>query len=266
MRRVGWISVAPLATFVFLCGVWVMGCPAGVACLSARGAMVWSFPLAATALLILTPAILGWLLRAAWLLRQTSEEVLGLPRQPLPPALRAAMARTSAGRVECVDGRRPLAFCAGALDPTVFVTPTLIKRLNADELDAVLLHERHHAERREPLRRSLVKAATDVLFFIPLLTWWAERRLEESELAADRTAIGQLGRHTMGRALLHAAVGESQGLPAFGGAIEARVAQVLDEPFESQRPSVSLWLASVAGPILVMSTAVCLAHVFLPVS
>ena len=263
MRKAGWIAVAPLATFAFLCGVWVMGCPAGAACLSVRGAMFWSYPLAATAFLLVTPAALGWLLRAVWLLHQSTKEVLGLRRLPLSKALVGAIARTSARRVECVESERPLAFCAGALHPTVFVTPALIDRLDAHELDAVLLHERYHAVRREPLRRAFVKAATDVFFFIPLLSWWAERRLEESELAADRVAIGQMGRRTVGRALWHAGVGGVHGLPAFGGAMEARVAQVLGEQLESRRPSLSLWLASVAGPILVMSTAVCLAQVFL---
>lgn len=266
MRKAGWLAAAPLATFAFLCGVWVMGCPAGAACLNSHGSMVWSYPLAVTALLVLIPAGLGWMLRAVWLLRLSARDVTGLRRRPLPEPLVAAMARTRAARVECVEGERRLAFCAGALRPTILVTPALIDGLSAHELDAVLVHEQHHVERHEPLRRGFAKAACDVFFFIPLLTWWAERRLEDSELAADREAIRQLGRRTVGRALWYAGVGGAHRLPAFGGAMEARVAQVLGEPFESQRPSLSLWLASVAGPILVVSTAVCGAHVFLALS
>lgn len=262
MRKVGWVAGAPLATFAFLCGVWVMGCPAGAACLNVHGPMVLSFPLATTALILLTPAVFGWLVRAIWILRQSADEVNGLRRRPLPAALVASMGRTGAGHVECVEGQLPLAFCAGALRPTVFVTPALIDGLGAHELDAVLLHEQQHVEHREPLRRGLAKAATDVFFFIPLVTWWAQRRLEESELAADRAAIGQLGHRTVGRALWYVGVADAGGLPAFGGAIEARVAQVLGEPLEARRPSPSLWLTSVAGPILVVSTVVCLADVF----
>ena len=266
MRKVGLIAVAPLATFAFLCSVWIMGCPAGAACLTVNGSMVWSYPLAATALLLLIPAIVGWPLRAVWILRQSADDVNGLRRLPLSNVVVAAMARTGLRRVECVEGARPIAFCAGALHPTVFLTPALIDGLNAREIDAVLVHEQNHVERHEPLRRSLAKATTDVFFFIPLVTWWAERRLEASELAADRAAIAQLGHRTVGRALWYAGVGVAHRLPAFGGAIEARVAQVLGEPFESRRPSLSEWLTSLAGPILVISTAVCLAHVFLAVS
>jgi BlaR1 peptidase M56 len=266
VRKVGWVVVGLLATLAFACGVWVMGCPEGAACLSIGGAMVWSYPLAVTAFLLLVAAAIGWPLRAVWLLRASTDEVTHLLRLPLPEPLVGAMARTSAWRLECVAGEGAVAFCAGALHPTVFVTRALIDRLDASELDAVLLHERYHADRREPLRRALIKAATDVFFFIPLLSWWAERRLEESELAADRAAIRQVGRRTMGRALWHAAAQKPQALPAFGGAAEARVAQLLGERLASPPPALSLWFASVAGSIFVLSTAVCLAHVFLAVS
>ena len=266
MRQARWLAVGLLATLAFACGVWVMGCPAGAACLTAGGAMVSAFSLGVTVSLVLIVLVLSWPLRAMWLYRQSSKEVERLHRMPLPSALVAATARTRTRNVECIEGSSPQAFCAGVLHPTVFMTAGLIDRLDGSQLDAVLLHERHHADRREPLRRAVVKAASDVFFFIPLLNWWAERRLEESELAADRAAIGQLGRRTVARALWHAAAREPQGLPAFGGAIEARVAQILGERVDSQPPSPSLWLSSAAGSILVMSTAVCLAHVLLAVS
>jgi len=266
MRQARWVAVGLLATLAFACGVWVMGCPAGATCLTAGGAMVSAFTLAATASLVLIVLALSWPLRAMWLYRQSSIEVRRLQRMSLPSALLAAMGRTRTHNVECIEGSSPQAFCAGVLHPTVFMTPALIDRLDASQLDAVLLHERHHAERREPLRRAVLKAASDVFFFIPLLRWWAERRLEESELAADRAAIGQLGRRTVARALWHAAAREPRGLPAFGGAIEARVAQILGERLDSRPPAPSLWLTSAAGSILVVSTAVCLAHVLLAVS
>ena len=266
MRQARWVAVGLLATLAFACGVWVIGCPAGAACLSAPGAMISSFSLAVTAFVVVIVLASSWALRAMWLYRQSSREVGRLHRMPLPSALAAAIARTRIRHVACIEGSSPQAFCSGVLHPTVFTTPALIDRLDASQLDAVLLHERYHAERREPLRRDLVKAASDVFFFIPLLRWWAERRLEESELAADRAAIGQVGPRTVARALWHAGVREPRGLPAFGGAIEARVAQILGEHVASRRPSLSIWLSSAAGSILVMSTAVCLAHVLLAVS
>jgi len=231
-----------------------------------RGAMVWSYPIAVTTFLLLIAAAIGWPVRAIWLLRTSADDLTHLRRLARPEPLIAAMSRTGAWRLECIEGKGALAFCAGALHPAVFVTPAIVDRLGAPELDAVLLHERHHADHREPLRRAFVKAATDVFFFIPLLSWWAERRLEESELAADRAAIARLDRRTVGRALWHAAVRQPQALPAFGGSTEARAAQLLGEPVVSRPPSASLWFASVAGSILVVSIAVCLAHVFIAIS
>jgi len=147
-----------------------------------RGAMVWSYPIAVTTFLLLIAAAIGWPVRAIWLLRTSADDLTHLRRLARPEPLIAAMSRTGAWRLECIEGKGALAFCAGALHPAVFVTPAIVDRLGAPELDAVLLHERHHADHREPLRRAFVKAATDVFFFIPLLSWWAERRLEESEL------------------------------------------------------------------------------------
>jgi hypothetical protein len=70
----------------------------------------------------------------------------------------------------------------------------------------------------------------------------------------------------VGRALWRAAAEKPEALPAFRGAAEARVAQLLGEPLASRPPALSLWFASVAGSILVLSSAVCVAHVFLAVS
>src|SRR5437899_4867574 len=94
MRQARWVAVGLLATLAFACGVWVMGCPAGAACLTAGGAMVSAFPIGVTASLVLIVLVLSWALRAMWLYRQSSREVGRLLRMPLPSALSAAIART----------------------------------------------------------------------------------------------------------------------------------------------------------------------------
>jgi Zn-dependent protease with chaperone function len=47
---------------------------------------------------------------------------------------------------------RPLAFCAGLLRPRVYVSTGAVALLDEPALPAVLVHERHHARRRDPLR------------------------------------------------------------------------------------------------------------------
>jgi Zn-dependent protease with chaperone function len=46
----------------------------------------------------------------------------------------------------------PLAFTTGCLRPAVFLAPTLIRSLGAEELHAVLVHELVHVRRRDNLR------------------------------------------------------------------------------------------------------------------
>jgi Zn-dependent protease with chaperone function len=46
----------------------------------------------------------------------------------------------------------PLAFTTGSFKPAVFLAPTLIRSLGADELRAVLVHELVHVKRRDNLR------------------------------------------------------------------------------------------------------------------
>lgn len=46
---------------------------------------------------------------------------------------------------------------------------------------------------RGPLRGLLRQAAADVLFFVPVTSWWAARQREHAELRADSAAIHQVG-------------------------------------------------------------------------
>src|SRR5260370_23441440 len=183
MKKAGWVTVGLLATLAFACGFCVMGCPAGAGCLSMRGTMVWSYPIAVTAFLLLIGAAIGWPVRAVWLLRTSADDLTHLRRLPLPEPLVAAMSRTGAWRLECIEGERALAFCAGALHPAVFVTPALIDRLGAPELDAVLLHERHHANHRGPLRRAVANTGPGGCRLFPVLSGQAGRQLAVAQRA-----------------------------------------------------------------------------------
>jgi hypothetical protein len=147
------------------------------------------------------------------------------------------------------------------MHPRILVTSRIVERLRDRELDAVLLHEQHHAKRRDPLRRAILRAAGDVYFFLPVLHWCAQRQLAKSELEADRVAIGRLGRRAVAGALwrVGAATGP-KGAAAFSGAAELRVAQVLGDPINKDSIPLGLWASSGAGWLLVFSFAWCLSH------
>ncbi|MDQ6880111.1 MAG: M56 family metallopeptidase [Candidatus Dormibacteraeota bacterium] len=136
----------------------------------------------------------------------------------------------------------------------------LIGRLTADELDAVLLHEREHVRTFEPLVRAAYDSASQVFFYIPIVRWWSQRRLEDSELRADRAALKHLGPRPVASALwvLGGSSPAVQGVAAFGGVAQLRVAQVLGDPLPTRAPGLSLVVVSGMGTYLAFSVASCL--------
>lgn len=59
-----------------------------------------------------------------------------------------------------IDTHRAFAWCCGILRPRLLVSRGLLDSLSADELDAVLAHERAHAARFDNLRQLLVRWST----------------------------------------------------------------------------------------------------------
>lgn len=91
--------------------------------------------------------------------------------------------------ISVITDARPNAFCAGYLRPRIYVSAGAIDRLGSSELDAVLAHERHHQDRRDPLRICVVRTLSDALFFLPVLRRLAVRYEALAELAADESAV-----------------------------------------------------------------------------
>jgi Zn-dependent protease with chaperone function len=87
----------------------------------------------------------------------------------------------------------PLAFCAGWLRPRVYVSSGVLQRLSADELAAVLAHEREHQAVRDPLRLAVGRVLAQALFFLPVLRPLHERYGDVAELRADAAAADALG-------------------------------------------------------------------------
>ncbi len=169
------------------------------------------------------------------------------------------MSRTGVRGVGCVAADAPIAFCAGTLKPRILISEGLVAQLGPDELDAVLLHEHEHVRTYEPLLRAARETASDVFFYVPLVRWWSRRRLEDSELRADRVALERLGPRPVAGALW--ALGGSvamQGVAGFGGIAELRVAQVLGDALPTRAPGLPLVAISGLGIYLALQVASCL--------
>lgn len=223
----------------------------------------WSAVVRTIMLLVGGGTLSAWLLRTLFLVFRTDRLVRELPKQDCPPDLREAVARTGGSRAVCIASDRPLAFCAGILDPQIYLSRGLVEQLRPAELDAVLLHELHHCRRRDPFRYAVAVALKDICFYLPVLGWLAQYLRENAELRADRAAIVGAGRPPLAGALW--ALGSAAGAPAiaaFAGAAELRVAQVLGDPLPRRRPERSLVLASGVGILSLVATVTCLVQSF----
>lgn len=85
---------------------------------------------------------------------------------------------------------RPRAFCAGLLRPQVCVSSGAIALLDEHALQMVLLHERHHARRRDPLRLARGRVAATAIFFMPGVQALVAHHQALAEMSADEEAIG----------------------------------------------------------------------------
>lgn len=146
---------------------------------------------------------------------------------------------------------RPRAFCAGLLRPRVYVSSGAVATLDGEALNAVLLHERHHAQRRDPLRLACGRVAARALFFIPGLNDLVDRQQALAELSADETAMNAApeNRSALARAMLGFYDGTRPGDPV--GIDPARIDHVLGETPAWRFPVVLSLLALAVIAVLV---------------
>jgi hypothetical protein len=194
----------------------------------------------------------------------TTMVVLGAIRE-LAASARFAR-RMAAADYDLLDGasvfqdERPLAFCAGLLRPRVYVSTAAVSTLDEPALHAVVLHERHHARRRDPLRLATGRILARALFFMPGLRELTRRQQALAELSADESAINASpeNRSALARAMLSFSHdlegGDSVGIDP------ARVDHLLGEPPSWRFPAL-LCIAGLSVLGLVTAFAVLVGQV-----
>jgi hypothetical protein len=160
-----------------------------------------SYPLAnADALVVLFLAFVGFVV-AAMIIVGVAGEVLASWR-----VNRKLSARRPAryGDVFVIEDAEPRAFCAGLLRPRVYVSTGALAILDDGALQAVILHERHHAGRRDPLRLAAGRVVARALFFVPWIGRLHEHERALAELGADESAVRAApgNRSALARAML----------------------------------------------------------------
>jgi Zn-dependent protease with chaperone function len=122
--------------------------------------------------------------------RRATAALCRAPIRPLPPALDSLCgALRLRGRLDLVDLSQPVALCHGLAAPRIAISAGLVERLRPSELEAVLLHERAHLVRRDPLRLLLAQSLAAAFRPLALTSALALRLVAEQEVAADREAV-----------------------------------------------------------------------------
>ncbi len=187
---------------------------------------------------------------------------------PVTGTLASAAARAGLPTVGLIESELPYAFTYGALAPRVVVSSQLLKTATADELDAILVHERYHVANLDPLKVVVARALPAAFFFLPALGHLRQRYLASRELAADRRAVRTSGARPLAGALYKVASGPTPSLvgaaAAIGGndLLEVRLAQ-LEAGAEPPLPTVprralaftALGLLAMAGGMAATVTA-----------
>lgn len=147
------------------------------------------------------------------------------------------------------------AFCAGYLAPRIYVSTASVTSLGGDELAAVLAHERHHRDRRDPLRLLLIRSLAAALFFMPALRRLTDRYVALAELAADEAAVRAKDASSLASAML--SFGEAEASGAVVGIAPERVDHLLGAAPRWELPAVLLaaTAAAVAGVGLLAAVA-----------
>lgn len=140
-------------------------------------------PLAVIALVILFA--LASLIRQ-WAATHRLLRLLLARRLQVPPKLaRLARQLDLVTSLDYVDDDSPYAFCYGLRRPRICVSRGLVELLDPRELEAVLLHERHHLLHGDPLKILLSRALAAGLFFLPVAAELCNRYLAVKEITAD---------------------------------------------------------------------------------
>jgi Zn-dependent protease with chaperone function len=152
-----------------------------------------------------------------------------------------------------IDDEHPDAFCAGLFRPRVYITTGALAKLDEQGLNAVLVHERHHARRRDPLRLAAGRVLARSLFFLPGVRELRQGQQMLSEVSADESALAAASgdRSALARAML--SFGDA---PGSSSRIDpVRVEYLLGEPPRWRFPAL-MCAAAVALLAIVATVAI----------
>lgn len=142
------------------------------------------------------------------------------------------------------------ALVAGLRDPQIYCDRGLADRLSDQELTAIVLHERHHQLRRDPLRLLLLSSIEPAVGRFQAGARWLTRQRAALEIAADRFVLEHgVSRSALARAILR--VGDAPPVryaaAGFSSAQELRLRALVDGQDARASCARSAWLSLAAS-------------------
>jgi Zn-dependent protease with chaperone function len=194
-----------------------------------------SYPAAnAGALIVLALAVLGGIV-AGVALCAIARELTAARR--LAGRL-AGLHPVSRDDVFVIDDDRLESFCAGLWRPRVYITSGALTRLDASALGAVLVHERHHARRRDPLRLATSRVIARSLFFVPAARELHRGQQMLAEMSADESAVTSAAGDRSALASAMLSFSDAPDAGGSSGVDSARIDYLLGEPHGWRFPAL----------------------------
>jgi Zn-dependent protease with chaperone function len=247
--RILYILLGSGAVLVFLLGAaaWhavIQADPPGcseneIACLFVPTRMDYSIHLISYALMTpLMAAIALWFInwRKQWTQINVLTKNLSLIAARDEKLDRAAASLGLSGKVRLVESDDYFSFCACPISPRIYLSRPVINALSAQELEALLLHEKYHLANRDPLKIMLGHLIVSALFFSPVLGDLFRRYQVRKEIAADQYAVSYQGTRrgivgTLQKLLEHQSQIEKANLAVAGTeALRCRINHMLGRP------------------------------------
>tara|TARA_R110000868_G_scaffold411618_1_gene706396 strand:+ start:961 stop:1917 length:957 start_codon:yes stop_codon:yes gene_type:complete len=161
-----------------------------------------------------------------------------------------------------IDDDRPLALCAGVLNPMVFISKGLMRHLTLEEIRIVLAHEQAHARRLDGLLQAVARC---------LLVWHLPSMkrllLNDLALAIEQACDDEAARRTTGRLAVAETILKVERLhhqqweylssvnAIVGSSVTARIEYLLHEsaPFERKWMTKLIIHAAIYAAALIVS-------------
>lgn len=212
-------------------------------------------------------SLLRQLLSTLVLIRSLVSRRVRTPRR----VARVARELGVATRLDVVADARPFSFCFWFRRPRICLSTALVRRLDDDELRAVLTHERYHLRHRDPLRVVIARYFAAGLYVVPVVDELASFYALQKEIAADDEAVRHVGLAPLARALYKVLPDAPDGdlgllMPVTGLSVtEARIERLAgghDVPLRLSTASVALSAGALCGAAVLATVGAGTSNIF----